>query len=92
MLVDCEKDVERMLDESSSEHLQPMKEKMEQFINHVQKSLHDVSTKLSSTQEHFNKVPSTCVYANVDKMYSSVIFILYLYKFLRHLNFTNLHG
>ena len=56
MLVDCEKDVHKMIDEASSEHLQPMKEKMEHFIIHVKKSLHDVNTKLSSIQEHFNKV------------------------------------
>ena len=56
MFVDCEKDVDKMLDESSSEHLQPMKEKMELFIGHAQKSLHDVTIKLSTTQEQFNKV------------------------------------
>ena len=59
MFVDCEKDVDKMIDESSSEHLQPMKEKMEHFISHVKKSLHNVNTKLSSSQEHFNKVSSS---------------------------------
>ena len=55
-IVDCEKDVDKMLNESSSEHLQPMKDKMEGFINKAQNSLHKVSTKLSSIQESFNKV------------------------------------
>ena len=57
MFIDCEKDVDKMIDESSIEHLQPMKEKMEHFISHVKNSLYDVNTKLSSTQEQFNKVP-----------------------------------
>lgn len=57
-VVDCEKDVDKMLDESSIEHLQPMKDKMEQFISHAKESLHTVSTKLSSVQELFNKASS----------------------------------
>ena len=61
-VVDCEKDVNKMLDESSSEHLQPMKDKMEHFICHVKDSLHTVSTKLSSVQELFNKASSYHTY------------------------------
>ena len=55
-VVDCEKDVDKMLNESSSEHLQPMKDKMEHFISHAKESLHTVNTELSSVQELFNKV------------------------------------
>jgi len=50
-----------MLDESSSEHLQPMKEKMEQFINKVQQLMQTLKTKFTSTQEQFNKVLSNYI-------------------------------
>ena len=45
-----------MIEASSSDHLQPMKEKMEEFISQALKSLDEVNKKLSSTQELFNKV------------------------------------
>ena len=52
----CKKDVDKMLHESSAEHLQPMKEKMEQFIGKIERTILTFNTKLTSTQEHFNKV------------------------------------
>ena len=55
-MLDCENNVNKMIEASSSEHLQPMKEKMEEFISQAQKSLDEVIKKLSSTQELFNKV------------------------------------
>ena len=58
MFVGCEKDVEKMTNESSSEHLQPMKDKMEQFINNARQLIEEINAKLSSTQEHFDKVTS----------------------------------
>ena len=45
-----------MLDESSREHLQPMQDKMEHFLCVVKQSILNLNTKLTSTQELFNKV------------------------------------
>lgn len=69
--LDCEQNVEKMVNESSSEHLEPMKEKMEQFISNAHESLHAVSAKLSSTQEHFDKVPF-----QLYQYYFKIVFIV----------------
>lgn len=56
LISECQKHVDRMLDESSREHLQPMQDKMEHFLHRVKEAILNLNSKLTSTQELFNKV------------------------------------
>ncbi|KAM9355178.1 formin-like isoform 1-T1 [Pholidichthys leucotaenia] len=52
-LMRCEKDVQKVCCDSSEEHLQPFKDKMEAFVLSARKELTDASNQLTTAQKSF---------------------------------------